>query len=279
MSGQDVNQQESVEPFEVASDPGSAFAETSAAEPGTGAAPEATSPEEAAPEQQEAELEVESAPSADAPQEPNAVELESTESVESEAEPAAEPELDTTALVAEALARIEEKLGESQRLLDRQSEVASRLHAENQALRAGELRKAQLPLVLNILRVYDDIARMAEMTDDNASSDLHLAAEAMVDALERSGVSTMAVTTGEPFDAKRHKVTTIEPATDPEAERTVARVVRAGFIWSDGELVRVSDVAVFKYQPPAKPADEPEEAADEPRGDSGAEPSDTPPAS
>lgn len=183
--------------------------------------------------------------------------------------------------VIETLGRIEGKVAESQRLLDRQSEVSSRLHAENQVLRAGELRKAQLPLVLNILRVYDDVTRMAETAADSSSGgDLQLAAEAMTDALERSGVERLMIAPGEPFDAKRHKVTAIDPATDPEAERTVSRVVRTGFAWSDGELVRVSEVAVFKYTPPAQQADEPSRASDGSEAvDVPLEPADSPPVS
>src|SRR5438067_1478038 len=59
------------------------------------------------------------------------------------AEPLSVPGPDADSAIAAALSRIEAQLGESQRLLDRQAEISAKLHAENQVLRAGELRKAQ----------------------------------------------------------------------------------------------------------------------------------------
>src|SRR5262245_6074874 len=69
-----------------------------------------------------------------------------------EPEPAAEPEPKPDG-VELALRALTDKLAEHQRLIDRQAEVASNLHAENQRLRAGELRQAQTALVTSILRV------------------------------------------------------------------------------------------------------------------------------
>jgi molecular chaperone GrpE (heat shock protein) len=178
--------------------------------------------------------------------------------------PDPEPE---PAAIAEALARIEDKLAESQRLIDRQAEIAAKLHAENQVLRGGELRQAQGALVLSVLRVFDDVSQMAATAEDPAGRhDLGIVAEALADALARNGVDALAADVGEPFEARKHKIAAIETTTDPGADRTVARVVRPGFAWSDGEAVRVSDVAVFKYTAPSEPEpdDEPELVTDPP---------------
>jgi molecular chaperone GrpE (heat shock protein) len=184
-------------------------------------------------------------------------------------EPAAEPhDADPTAPVellpapaaevVEVLARIEGKLAESQRLIDRQTEIAAKLHAENQLLRGGELRQAQKALVLSVLRVFDDVSQMAATTEDPAArNDLVIVAEALADALARNGVDTLVVELGEPFDAGKHKIAAVETTSEPEADRTVAAVVRAGFAWSDGEPMRVSDVTVFKYTAPPEAGPEP----------------------
>lgn len=167
------------------------------------------------------------------------------------AEPTPEPE---PSEVMAALGRIEERLAESQRLIDRQAEIAAKLHAENQVLRTGELRKAQEALVLSVLRVFDDVSRMAATTEDPAGrADLGIVADAIADALARNGVEALVVEPGEPFEARRHKIASIEPTADAAADRTVAHVVRPGFGWSDGDPVRVSDVAVFKYTAPVAP--------------------------
>jgi molecular chaperone GrpE (heat shock protein) len=153
--------------------------------------------------------------------------------------------------IVEALGRIEDRLAESQRLIDRQAEIAAKLHAENQVLRGGELRKAQGALVLSVLRVFDDVSRMAATTQDPAGrNDLAIVADALADALARNGVDALAVDVGEPYEPRKHKIAAIEPTLDAAADRTVASVVRTGFAWSDGEPLRVTDVAVFKYMAP-----------------------------
>jgi molecular chaperone GrpE (heat shock protein) len=180
--------------------------------------------------------------------------------VEPEAPAADEPSTvgvpDPDAIV-EALGRIEDKLAESQRLIDRQAEIAAKLHAENQLLRGGELRKAQGALVLSVLRVFDDVSQMAATTEDPVGrNDLGIVADALADALARNGVDALTVDVGEPFEARKHKIAAIEPTLDPAADRIVAGVVRMGFAWSDGEPLRVSDVAVFKYTAEPEPAAE-----------------------
>ena len=221
-------------------------------EPEPAAEPEPVADPEAAPEP-EAATEPESAP------EPEAA---------TESDPAGEADEDP--VIVAALSRIEAQLGESQRLLDRQVEIATKLHAENQVLRAGELRKAQTAIVLSVLRVFDDVNQMAATaTEEAARKDLSLVAESLADALALNGVEAVFIEPGVPFDGRSHKIATIEPTDDPDADRTVARVVRPGFAWADGDAVRVSDVAVCKYTPPSEP--EPEPAAP-------AEPEPAPPA-
>lgn len=157
--------------------------------------------------------------------------------------------------VIEALARIEDKLAESQRLVDRQTEVAARLHTENQTLRAGELRTAQVGLVSSVLRVYDDVSRMAVTSEEPSTRrDLGMIAEALVDALAGNGIDLVSAEEGERFEPGRHKVAEVEPTLDADADRTIARVVRPGFAWSDGTVVRVSDVVVLRYEAPAADA-------------------------
>lgn len=170
--------------------------------------------------------------------------------------PTAMPDLpDQGAVVLETLGRIEARLTESQRLIERQTEVAGNLHAENQKLRGGELRKAQSALVIGVLRVFDDVGQMAAMTEDaSARRDLTIVAEALVDVLARSGIEVAAVAVGDPFQSRAHKIIAVEPTPEPAADRTVARVVRPGFEWVDGGVVRVSEVAVFKHTPAPVPA-------------------------
>lgn len=197
-----------------------------------------------------------------------AMDTESRETQAEQAEPAARPVLadgvptsiaapgldqsDALADVRETLQRIQDTMAESYRLIDRQTEVSATLHAENQTLRAGELRKAQTSLVLSVVRVYDDVSRMAATTAEPAAArDLALVAETLTDALERNGVDLIVVEPGEPFTTARHKLGAVEPVDDETAHRTVVRVTRPGFVWVDGEVVRPAEVVVGKHTPPA----------------------------
>jgi molecular chaperone GrpE (heat shock protein) len=152
--------------------------------------------------------------------------------------------------VVEALARIEDRLAESRRLIERQAEIAANLHAENQRLRAGELRQAQSALIVSVLRVFDDIGQMALTAKlPESREDLGMAAEALADALARNGIERANVEIGAAFDARAHKIAAIEETTDAAADRTVARVVRLGFAWADGTVIRIPDVAVLRHTP------------------------------
>jgi molecular chaperone GrpE (heat shock protein) len=166
---------------------------------------------------------------------------------EPDGEPQAAPEPDGIALALNALTA---QLAEHQRLIERQAEVAANLHAENQRLRGGELRQAQSALVTSILRVLDDATQMAQTAKvPESREDLALVAEALTDALERNGVLAGAVEPGAPFDARAHRIALVEATPDPAADRTVARVVRPGFSWADGSVIRLTDVAVFRHTP------------------------------
>ena len=162
-------------------------------------------------------------------------------------EPQPEPHL-------ELLARIEDRLAESQRLLGRQTEIAASLHEENQRLKAGELRRALAPLVRDVLRVQDDVTAMLDThADPGAARDLDLVRGALLDALARNGIEPIACPPGTPFDPRLHKVAGVVATPDPQLDRCVAAVVRPGFTWDDGEPVRPVDVQVHKLRAPADP--------------------------
>lgn len=157
------------------------------------------------------------------------------------------PEL---AQVAATLTSLEERLRESQRLLARQSDLAAKLHAENQRLRAGELRAATLPLVRDLVRLHDDIGKLTAGQED--TQDLDLVKISLLDALARNGITTFQPAPGEQFDSKQHSVAGILQTDDASLDRTVAEVIRTGVRWEDGQTIRVADVRVHKHTPAAE---------------------------
>jgi molecular chaperone GrpE (heat shock protein) len=155
--------------------------------------------------------------------------------------------LDGSELI-EALARIDRRLGESQRLLEHQQGLADRLHAENQDLRAGELRGAQLPLVRDLLRLYDDVSRMRDGAEDDR--DLVVVQSGLADTLARNGVIAFGPDHGAEFDPRLHSVATTEATPEEGLDRTVAGVVKQGFKWDSGEVIRVAEVTAYRFTAP-----------------------------
>jgi molecular chaperone GrpE (heat shock protein) len=149
--------------------------------------------------------------------------------------------------VAAALASLDERLAESQRLLSRQSELTDRLHGENQLLRAGELRGAQLPLIRDLLRLHDDVGRMREALGEQ-DGDLALVQQSLLEILERNGVELFAPERGEPFDPQVHAAASSEQTDDEALDRSVSEVLRQGFRWGSGELIRVAEVRAYRYR-------------------------------
>jgi molecular chaperone GrpE len=182
------------------------------------------------------------------------------------------PQADRLATVLE---RLEDRLEESQRLLARQSDITTSLHAENQRLKAGELRSALQPIVRDMIRVQDVLKQMldAECGPDpdpaqQGQHPLFVAIESIVDALARNGVEVVAVAAGDRLDPRGHKVVGVAATENPDEHRTIAEVMKAGFAWEDGTTIRAADVRVYKHSPPPSPPDpspEPASDADEPQ--------------
>lgn len=158
-----------------------------------------------------------------------------------EVTPTAPPELE------EAVASLDARLEESQRLLARQSDLVDRLHAENLELRAGELRNAQLPLVRDLIRLHDDVGRMRDAAGEG-DGDLRVVRESLLDTLARNGVEGYAPEHGEGFDSRLHAAMGTEPTTDESLDKTVVEIVRCGFRWESGDVIRVAEVRAYRYR-------------------------------
>jgi molecular chaperone GrpE len=149
-----------------------------------------------------------------------------------------------------SIAGFDARLEESHRLLALQSDLVDRLHAENQDLRAGELRNAQLPLVRDLLRLHDDVGRMRDATGepDGESDDLRLVQESLLDVLARNGVEPFAPGEGEPFDPRLHAAAGTEQTADESLDKSVAEIVKPGFRWDSGDVIRVAEVRAYRHQ-------------------------------
>lgn len=150
----------------------------------------------------------------------------------------------TMADQAGGIQRIEERLDELARLGSRNADHVSALHAENQRLRTGELRSAMLPLVRDVMRVHDDVVRLASSCEVSAAPDLQLVRNLLLEALMRWDITAFEPTIGDAFDPSIHSgVTRVE--TSEHAANTVAGVRRCGFRDDTGRVIRTAEVSVY----------------------------------
>lgn len=145
-----------------------------------------------------------------------------------------------------ALTKIDGRLDEYLRISKRKDEIINRLHAENQDLRAGELQQAQLPLIRDLMRLYDDLGRMIG-DSDSGTSDLEFVCELLVDALSRNGVEREAPIDGTPFDSEVHAAVEVVAADSPDQDRTIEAIRRCGFRRTEGATLRAADVVVRRW--------------------------------
>lgn len=161
--------------------------------------------------------------------------------------------------IAESLAGLERKF-EKRFLSNRHNEqIIDTLHAELQQYKNGLLRQLLTPIVTDLIRLFDDLSstvsslpQREEFTIAKAVQTLATFPSDVNHILERQGLETFVAEPGERFDPARHRVAGRETTDRPEADRTVARSVRLGFLW-EGKVFRPNMVILHAYTAPAAP--------------------------
>lgn len=150
------------------------------------------------------------------------------------------------------LTELARALEESNRISAERERVINRLYEENQRLRAGELQQALMPVLRDLMRLYDDLHKTATAYSGRASSDpaevlreWEYYRDSILDILYRQGVEPCATTQGSPFDPKEHRACGTVSTNERHQDRTIARVVRAGFR-TEARLLRTADVEVYR---------------------------------
>lgn len=94
-------------------------------------------------------------------------------------------------------------------------------------------------------------------------------AELLVDALELIGFVEIDAEEGDPFDARRHVGVDRVPTSDPEADKTIAKVLRPGYTYEHSRKAEFpARVSVYAFTEPASvPTQEPAPAPNQPEKD------------
>lgn len=156
-------------------------------------------------------------------------------------------------VLVEALANLSNQIREVNRISEERERTINHLHEENQRLKQGEQQQLLLPVFRDLIRLYDDLRTTtanyakAEGTE-KITRELTCYGETVCDILYRHGVEQIEVSTGAVFDPKAHKAVATVPASEPELDRTIAKVVREGFK-TDFRIIRNVEVEVYRHIP------------------------------
>ncbi|MGH9223163.1 MAG: nucleotide exchange factor GrpE [Acidimicrobiales bacterium] len=149
-----------------------------------------------------------------------------------------------------AVERLNVRVDELTRLSQRHMEHIDRLHAENQQLRAGELRQAMSPVLRALIRHHDDVAKLASTAEAGSSeaAALGMVRTSLLSALNLAGVDAFEVSAKEKFDPSRHQGVSRAETDDADLDATVAQMRRCGFVGDDGRVIRPAEVDVYRLR-------------------------------
>ena len=156
----------------------------------------------------------------------------------------------STGPVLDAVAALDRRVGELARLGSHHEELIDKLHAENQALRKGELTQALAPLLRDLIRLSDQLVQLDETSPEPGKGDASLANRQVLEILARSGVRVDEAQAGDAFDPAVHHGVGRVPTDDPGADGTIGVVRRPGFVGPDGRVLRPAEVEVHRFEPP-----------------------------
>lgn len=125
------------------------------------------------------------------------------------------------------LSAVEAQLGEFNRRAEHREQIIDRLHEENQRLRQGEHRVVLEPVIADLIRLYDQLAREARRDPDGI---LPSFVAEVADILDRCGIEAFEAEVGESYRTDRHRPLAVVPTALPDQHNTVAEAVAAGFI-------------------------------------------------
>lgn len=149
------------------------------------------------------------------------------------------------------LEAVEHQLAEFHRRSAHREEIINRLHEDNQRLKQGEHRLVLEPVIADLIRLHEQLARQVRRTPDDGM--LASFVDEVDEILDRCGIEVFMAAEGDPYRSDRHKPLAVVPTPDPQLHNTVAEPIAAGFIDRMNDRVRRPAQARF-YQ--CKPAEE-----------------------
>ena len=150
------------------------------------------------------------------------------------------------------LAELLRAVEESNRISAERERVIDRLYEENQRLRAGESQQALMPVLRDLMRLFDDFQKTVSAYSGRTSLDAtevlrewEYYHDSTLDILFRQGVEPCLASENSTFDPKEHRACGTVTTPDKSRDRTIARIVRVGFR-NEARVLRTADVEVYR---------------------------------
>jgi molecular chaperone GrpE (heat shock protein) len=148
-----------------------------------------------------------------------------------------------TQRIADQITRVLTELESFRVITEMRESTIGKLHDEIQILRAGELQRAMLPILRDLVSLFANVGR----TSDGAPISVEEFRELVGDILYRYDVEVYVPNEGDVFDPKWHRGARTRPIADSTLDRTVVEVLSPGFRYS-GRAIRLADVVVARAQ-------------------------------
>jgi molecular chaperone GrpE (heat shock protein) len=159
------------------------------------------------------------------------------------------------------LDQVLETVSAFEELTRRQTEMIDRLHGENERLRRGELDRMLDPLLRDLIALADTCTRNARAWRARSDASPDSTAEALTGVVDdlglvllRQGVDVFQPEPGIAFNRREHRALRVELTADRDRDGSLVETVRAGYR-QGSRIIRYADVAVWKYDPAAEPAE------------------------
>jgi molecular chaperone GrpE (heat shock protein) len=170
----------------------------------------------------------------------------------------AEPEGGSLAEVLAALRCLQDSFDAKIRYDEVREQQIAALHQELEEHRRGLYQQILKPVLLDIIGLYDDIAKITA-TDGPMADDQAFLLNSVDEILRRHGVESFACA-GDDVDRSRQRVIDVAPTDSIDADRKVAQRMRPGFE-VDGKVLRPEWIVAYRYSPENKqPTEEGHEA-------------------
>jgi molecular chaperone GrpE len=168
--------------------------------------------------------------------------------------------LEQIAALRDDMSRVTTLMGDAIQLARHRERTIDRLHAENEALRAGQLDRALAPVLRDLIRLYDVLGdgnsaaaacALANAEDADVRAQLR---DDILDVLFRQGCDPFDARVGDAFDPSCHQAIGACSTTEASSHQQIAEQRRIGFR-HNGRVIRAAHVRVFRYQPPPASTD------------------------